>query len=164
MAAFSEMYDKEVSPTLAKMYWEGLKGYSDEIVFRAFDLALAKLKWFPRLSELREFADEISGRNPDHAWDQLMKTLRSFDTDVDIADSISREIVKAMGGCQHLGSVPLGELPFYERRFKDHYRSYLGNDQAIKRLTGASIRQGVKALMEGRLKKMPKPKRQKPAE
>ena len=47
LVAVGEVFSKEVSPALAKIYWRSLSQFTDNQVQAAFDRAVTNLKFFP---------------------------------------------------------------------------------------------------------------------
>jgi hypothetical protein len=54
IAGLSEVFNKDLSPALVKIYWQVLSGYSDEQCEAAFQKVLSQNEYFPKPAQLIE--------------------------------------------------------------------------------------------------------------
>ena len=55
MAGAGEIFNKQITPIISKMYWKVLEPFTDEQCRKAFNLVIEKCKFFPKPAELIEF-------------------------------------------------------------------------------------------------------------
>ncbi len=124
MAAIGEIFDKEISVTLRKIYWETLKPYPDDQCKRAFELALTTLKFFPKPSELLELVNGKPGELATLAWlrvDQAVKRVGPYES-VDFADDRAiNSTIEAMGGWPGLCNIDQKEWKWKQKEFENLY-------------------------------------------
>lgn len=59
MAALGEYFDKQASEALIRIYWRALKHLSDEQFIAAIDACISNCKWFPKVTEILDFAPKL---------------------------------------------------------------------------------------------------------
>lgn len=122
MALFSEIFDKEASIALQKVYWQALENYSDLECEEAFKKIVSTSKFFPKPVEIiaaipgREAQDAL----PLTAWGSVMAGLESGR---EPEDPVTREAIRRVGGWHWLQQQSYDELHWIEKRFIEHYES-----------------------------------------
>lgn len=122
LMAAGELYGKEVSPQLAKLYWRALDEYSDEQIQAAFYLALKTFKFMPKPSEIRELIDGSKNENAIGSWAQVMEEIRKTGSygEPRLPDGI-KEVIQQIGGWKTICALDLKSLEFKSRTFCEIY-------------------------------------------
>ena len=124
LVAVGELFNKEVSPALAKMYWNALSGFTDEQVQTAFDQAICSQKFFPKPADLIESISGTSESRSMEVWAAIMDQIRKVGScekpgfSEEILDIISKT-----GGWKYLCSLSYKQLEFKYNDFKDYFIS-----------------------------------------
>ena len=122
MTGMGEIYDKEITPILTKIYWKVLLPFTNEQAEKAFNRAIASCKWFPKPSELIDLLkEEVKGLSAPEAWYEVMSGLeRGHEPN----DPIIQKAIRALGGWQRMGLLTYDELSWVEKRFNEHFNTY----------------------------------------
>ena len=166
MAAIGEIFDKEISVTLRKIYWETLKPYSDTQCKKAFEVALTTLKFFPKPSEILEIINGKETERSTLAWlrvHEAVKNIGPYES-IDFTDDRAiNSVIEAMGGWVQICQATLDEWKWKRKEFDglyptmaqrkngDHPESLPGivelentgrgfTSPAVKRITGEAAR------------------------
>jgi len=125
MAVAGEVFDKQISESLVKIYWQTLKKYSDEQVEKAFgDILTTKtMKIFPLPGELVQAIEGSSTDKAQQAWMLFNNTMRTTGTwqSVKFTDPVIHTVVVSLGGWTILGKMDESEWPFIQARFIKEY-------------------------------------------
>ena len=128
LMVLSEVFGKEVSKPLARIYFESLAEYSIDQVTQAINKHIKTGKFFPKPVEL---TDIINGGKPNTqdkallAWLSIidaMKKLGAYRA-LTVNDRLALEVVKQIGGYTNLCSLTYKELEFKKREFVEVYTS-----------------------------------------
>ena len=128
LAALGEVYGKEVTTTMAQLYWGALLDYTDEQVDSAIQAGVKKWKCYGRIPTPGEIIEEISG-GPDAevlaAWETLSHAITSIGRNQSIVFDDGRipRIIEAMGGWQEVCSWPMAEMQFRRHEFFKLFRA-----------------------------------------
>jgi len=158
MTALGEIFNKEVSPAMAEMYWRVLSQYDAKVITAAISEAVKSCTFFPKPAELLEF---ING-NPDKLaqlrWAEIIGMLHaSGGTDGRAwpSDGAAKQALAKVGGLSHLGKCSLYDLPRSLRdAFVAEYKSGFskGLHRAKAKVNGAILPDhtngGYKPLIE----------------
>lgn len=149
MALFAEIFDKEVSIALQKVYWQALEAYSDPECEEAFKKIVATSKFFPKPAEIINAIDSLSSPEtaPLIAWGTVMASLESG---VEPSDPSTKEAIRRVGGWAWLQSQSYDELHWIEKRFIEHYESSGESIKALPMAEGHNLME----LMEVSMKKI----------
>jgi len=158
MAGLSELYGKEVSGTLAEIYWKALSDYSDEQVIAAVDNGIKKWTCFGRIPTPGEIIAEIDGQGSDAglvAWELLTEAVRyhGAGATVQFTDTRITRVVEAMGGWVAVCNWNMAEIHFRRNEFLKFY-------QSVKPLSQTRALPGLVQLdntARGYLENIPKP-------
>lgn len=124
-----ELYAKEVSPGVIRLWWEAMRPYSLE----AFTLAMSRHVQNPDTGQfLPKPADVIrmlGGTTQDkalQAWAKVDRAVRHVGTYESVAfdDPLIHRVLHDMGGWIGLGTKSEDEWPFVQREFENRYRGF----------------------------------------
>jgi hypothetical protein len=122
MSSLAVLFDKDVSEVLRGIYWQVLKGYSDEEVELAFHQVVASCKFFPKPAEIIQFIKsrkaEENQANALESWGMVMSGL---ECGVIPEDRRIRESIRRIGGWDWLSGQSYDELHWLEKRFLEHF-------------------------------------------
>lgn len=125
MTLTAAAFDKEVTESLLKVYWEDLQ----EFEFEDFATAMTKIrrtsKWFPKIAEIREL---LLPAEPDleqlaiAEWDKVLALLsNSRDAERRIENPVALRVVQDLGGAVSLGRKSMEELVWVQKEFVRRY-------------------------------------------
>jgi len=156
MAMLGETFNREISPTLADIYYKALDDISDSNLETAFNLAVTQCKFFPKPVELRELAGVVAITPPSlndqaqmaasNAWGEVIGAIRSGGRESDLSEPV-RKIIRNMGGLYAIGGLSSETVNNYTR--KDFERTYIASIKCghieLKSITpgGANCPQGA---------------------
>lgn len=134
LIALGEVFDKEISPAIARIYWTSLSEFSDEEVQLAINQAVNTLKFFPKPVELRDFITGNVTERAHEAWEQIMKDIRRgvgghpeilrggdvVDVEPMVCDEL-KNLVAQFGGWSRLRDMSFRELDFMKKDFVKVY-------------------------------------------
>jgi len=130
-----ELFDKEMSPAVVKLYWLSLKDYSDEEVHRAFDLAVLNCKFMPKPVEIRELIEGTSSEQAIGEWGKVLKFMSKTGRfgESKLPDHVL-DAVNQIGGWEYLCTLTYRDLEFKGKEFSKIYegkteRGLIGNHQ-----------------------------------
>lgn len=124
MAGLGEMFQVEVSPSLARGYWRALEDLSVEEFRRAIDRGIRELRRLPRPVEL----GELVRRGPTAsalAWDLVLRAISQAGTYRSVAfeDPAIHLAIESMGGWIAFGQRE--ENDWTRKDFERLHRAYL---------------------------------------
>ena len=128
MALLGEIFDRKISQVLIEAYFKALKDIPSDLVFQAFEHAIAHCRFFPKPAELRQLA---LGKDEDSAllaWVIVEKAIRhvgAYDS-VRFNDPIIHSAIEGMGGWVKLCETPETELKWKAKEFQTLYRAMKG--------------------------------------
>jgi hypothetical protein len=133
MAVLGETFGKEVSPSLASIYFRAFEAWGLDAFEKAVNKAVVSLKFFPKPVEIIEL---IEGNAADHitlaeqAWHQLWQALDRSGTyrSLFCEDRVLAETIRRMfGDWPAAGMLPRPESdqgPMYQVRHKEFVATY----------------------------------------
>lgn len=136
VAAFSEtlmgigeLYGREVSPSLAGIYFESLKQFDLEAVRRAITAHVNNPdngQFFPKPADIVKMIGGSNGDKAMQAWSKVDRAVRQVGTysSVVFDDPVIHRVIQDMGGWVMLGSKTDDEWPFVAREFVNRYQGY----------------------------------------
>ena len=119
MTYLGEIYNKEITKSLAQIYWEELNTYSDEQFNQAVRGHIRASTFFPKPAELIARMDEGSSELAAQAWGQVLKQLR--DSQNAHLPEASQKVVDLLGGVEYLSGLSMKELEFKRNQFVELY-------------------------------------------
>ncbi len=78
LVALAEIFDKSLSVSTQTLYFDAMSNYDFPEVMAALDQALATCRFFPRPSELREFANAGTEHDAEAAWMEYKHMARIY--------------------------------------------------------------------------------------
>jgi len=122
LTVMGELFAREVSPALAKIYWNALCGYSDDEVRGATAKAIETLRFFPKPAELIEFivGGKMDAERAYETWAVVMKELRDAEN-ADFRSKATQRAIDIMGGAVYLSRLSHRELEFKKKEFIEIY-------------------------------------------
>lgn len=158
------VYRVEVSSGVLGVWFAALKGHELGAVHRAFGLHLRDPdagRWAPTPAHVLGLIEGAPREQAQAAWVAVRAAVREQGPyrSVDLADSITAQVVRDMGGYHALCEMRTDDVPFRERDFVDRYTSY-----ARRRITpqGSTRFAGIAELDDRRRQGLPAPQEQAP--
>ena len=138
LMALGELFNKEITPALAKLYWGALNEFSDEDVGEAMNQAVIRFKFMPKPVELRELIQGSASDNATSRWGGVLELMRKDGRFG--ADRLSGDVKSAineLGGYEYLCTLSYKQLEFKGREFCKIYEgrqergliSHTGNEK-----------------------------------
>lgn len=126
--AICEMFDREMSQFLVRIYWEALKPFTDSECEIAFNEILVSSRFFPKPIDIIEAIRGSSDVNAAKAWIKVENTVKRIGTydSVKFDDPVIHSCIEAMGGWISLGQVPENELKWKQKEFERLYTIMAG--------------------------------------
>jgi hypothetical protein len=120
LAVAGEAFDRQISPALGRVYWEGLKHCEAEEVEAALSRAMRELKFFPRLAEILEFIEGSPRARAELSWAGVLELLRQYGAMKSLmaaVDGATAWAVERMGGMGCLALMSADALRFENKRY-----------------------------------------------
>lgn len=132
IAALGELFGKEISGATLRLYWVALRGFSDEQVLSALNLAVTSFKFMPKPMELIELMQEDSHQNAVGEWAKVMRHIRKGKPGSTIPAPVMA-IIDQIGGWDYIRALTYKELEFKAIAFNKIWsggvdRGLLGHD------------------------------------
>lgn len=130
MLAVGEYYNRDISESLTRIYWQGLKQYDYQAISKAAQQHMANPdggQFFPKIAD---FTRHIGGGNADRAliaWAKVDKAIRTVGDHRSVVfdDAIIHAVISDMGGWIDFGMCGLDDWPFKQNEFLKRYRGYI---------------------------------------
>ena len=127
LVTIGEIYSREVSKPVIKIYWEILKKYDYEAVKNAFYEFISKNedgKFFPKPAQIVEI---LEGKSEEHAltaWLVVQEAIQRHGaySAVSFEDKLISATVNRMGGWPRLCAMETSKLDFYRKNFEEIYQ------------------------------------------
>lgn len=148
MTALGLIHGKEITETLASIYFEILKPFSDGECISAFKTLLTTSKFFPKPADILEIINERKKLNKSESWESVMKDLEAGTAP---KDPLIMRIIKILGGWEYLQGLGYSDLVWVEKRFNE-YLSDIGNKELPAITSGEDT--GIKGLLSQAMKGM----------
>ena len=146
MATLGTTFEKDISETLTKIYWEVLKKYDDDSVEIAFNEVMASCKFFPKPSEIIQFIKsrqiEAKQANALESWGMVMSGLECGKIP---NDGRIQEAIRRLGGWTWLQDKGYDDLHWLEKRFIEHFEQIVESRKYDNDMIAAEERK----LLEG---------------
>jgi len=134
MAGAGEIFDKQVTPILSKMYWKSLEPFTDEQCRKAFNLAIERCKFFPKPAELIELirgsSKQIEQEKDDKALiiaNEIMEQARRYSPGhpLKLNDPIAQHLMTSRWPYHNWATTVLeSELKWWVKEFCEAYNAY----------------------------------------
>jgi hypothetical protein len=136
LANLGELFDKEISEGLARLYFGALEKYTDEEVELACNKAVRSCTFFPKPAELIQFIEGTPEDRIALAYTQLLKLCEETGAycSVQFEDPGLEAVVEAWGGWQAICHMPYEDWNFRQRQFRDIYRANMDRPRAAPKV------------------------------
>lgn len=126
-----------VSTAMRDVYWQFLRDLGRDDFLRAVGIAGRTLKFFPKPSELRDFAEGPGRITPAMQWAHVRRTMDTLDVygSPDFG-AVCNAVIHALGGWKVLCEKSIPELVWYQKDFERLYAEYAAKDLTGLRIEG----------------------------
>lgn len=123
MHSMAELFERQLSEQVVSLYWETLKGYSDQDIMRAFNQAVKTCRFFPKPAELIECAQGNKSEQAILAWEKVYKATSSVGSyeSVKFDDPAIHSCIEMMGGWPELCLIKPDEMKWKQKEFERLY-------------------------------------------
>ena len=125
MSGLAEMYKQNLSEFVLDMYYDILKDYEYPDIEKAVKKVLATHKYntLPKPADILEYLEGSPDDKALMAWLQAKEAVvkGGYVATIEFADPVISHCIKELGGWQWFCGIPVDELPFVEKRFRDLY-------------------------------------------
>ena len=122
LTALGELFNTEITPSLAKLYWGALKEFTDQQVSSAIDQAVITCKYMPKPVEIRSLIQGDATEQAVSEWGKVLRHMRRagrFGEDklpIGVLDAINQ-----IGGWEYLCTLNYKDLEFKGKDFNKVY-------------------------------------------
>lgn len=130
MAGIGEYYNRQMSPMLVDIYWQGLQGYDFASVSAAINAHARNPdsgQYIPKIADVERHIKGNSGTRAMQAWVKVANAIQEIGTyeTVAFSDPLIHACIDDMGGWVQFGMITDDELPFKIKEFEKRYMAYL---------------------------------------
>ena len=145
ISMLAEIFDKEVTKSLLRIYETILEPYPDMECKSAFEKAIATCKFFPKPAEILEFLQGSESDKATEAWLQVTEAVKSIGNyqSVKFIDPVIHSCIEAMGGWEELGKITNDEWKWKRKEFETLYPIMSRRREHPKMLLGACDRENI---------------------
>jgi hypothetical protein len=123
ITALCELHDKKLSQTLADIYWESLKQFTDEQCIKVFKELILTSRFFPKPVD---FIEILNGKKQDQAtiaWIEVLGAVKSIGNyqSVKFSNPAIHSVINAMGGWPQLCLMESKEEKWKQKEFERLY-------------------------------------------
>ncbi len=124
MTGLGAIFEKSITESMVKLYWQVLKDFSDDEVHEAINRALITSKFMPKPSELRELVEGSSKEHSLDEWAKVMTEIRKTGSygEPRVSD-VTKKVIEQIGGWSQLCALSYRELEFKGKSFAEIYSS-----------------------------------------
>lgn len=124
LVPLGELYDKEITQTLAGIYHVAFRGYEEAAIRDAMSRHVLRSKWFPKISELRELIEGSTEGRCAEAWHCLVRTMERVGAyqSVQFEDPAIHAVVRTWGGWSSVCQITEEELRYRQGDFRRLYQ------------------------------------------
>lgn len=158
LIAAAELYDKQLSDVLVKIYWKALQQYPLLDVIKAFELHFEDPDGGQFMPKPADIVRVIKGNSQSQsllAWSKVEESIRLLGPyhSVVFDDELIHAVLQEMGGWIKLCQSTQKEFPFIAKEFQTRYASYRHNkpNSFPKTLTGLTNHQNALGGYESEL-------------
>ena len=132
LTIIGEIYNREVSEHLFKIYWNVLEGYEIEDVSRAFEAHMKNTdsgQYFPKPADIIRLIEGSGETKALKAWTKVDWASSRIGVYKSVAfdDPIIHAVISDMGGWDSFCLCDLDETPFKGSEFRKRYMGYVNN-------------------------------------
>ena len=135
LSMLGEIHNKEITPTLARIYWEALKPYSVQQVQDALNQSVLTSRFMPKPVDLIELIEGDFNEQAAQEWGKMLSFMRKQGRfgESKLPDNI-KKTVDQLGGWPHLCTLSQSQLDFKSKEFNKIFeskskRGLIANDQ-----------------------------------
>jgi len=168
ITALCELHDKKLSQTLADIYWESLKQFTDEQCIKVFKELILTSRFFPKPVDFIEILKGKEEHNATIAWIEVLNAVKSVGNyqSVKFSDPVIHSVIQVMGGWEKLASTMTSdEEKWKQKEFEKLYQvmerrgkhpEYLPGTHEMEnfRMGNELDREIIKIGLDGRNKKL----------
>jgi len=127
------IFEKSVSKELVKIYYELLKGYSDEQIDRALNITAKTCKFFPKPAEIIETIEGNQSEKSLLAWEKVKRGIEEAGVyqSVIFDDLVIHKVIDSLGGWISIFEIE-GDLTWYQKDFERLYQAYNNKPQLLQ--------------------------------
>lgn len=131
LTALSEMFDKKLSDSLMKMYWEALKDFEYDDLQKGFSRAIKECRFFPKPVELSDLMGCSAADKALIAFGKLCDAIEDHGRTRSVAfdDPVIHSVVRELGGWEKCCLWERDELPFRQKDFERWYGVYKNSER-----------------------------------
>lgn len=120
MTMVCEIHSKELTSTLADIYWEILTPFTDEQCEKAFKEIILTSKFFPKPAD---FLEILRGKKTDQstiAWLEVLDTVKRVGhwQSVKFSNPVIHSVINAMGGWAQLCMMEIKDEKWKQKEFE----------------------------------------------
>jgi len=123
-----EIFDKQITEAILDIYYEIFKDYSIEQLRESFNKIIRTHKYntLPKPADILEYLEGSPSDKSLIAWVKAKEAVSKggYVASIEFDDPIISHCLQELGGWQWFCSVPIDELPFVEKRFRDLYNMF----------------------------------------
>jgi len=156
MAGIGEMFDKQITPILSKIYWKALEPFTNDQCQKAFNEIILSSRFFPKPVDIIE---AIQGRQENQsilAWIKVIRAIRNVGAyqSVKFDDPIIHSVIEVMGGWPALCSGSADDEKWKQKEFERLYCTMSNLENHVKYLPGIVERENS---VNGKIEYTPEP-------
>ena len=123
MTVLGENHGKEISETLAGVYWKLLEPYEDEECISVFKRLILELRFFPKPADFTDLLRGSTNEMALAAWVKVVEAIRRFGNyrSVHFDDPVIHSCIEVMGGWPKLCEVLEDEVKWKQKEFERLY-------------------------------------------
>jgi hypothetical protein len=130
MNGLGEYYGKQISPSLADIYWNGLQQYDFTEVSAAINAHVRNTEtgqFMPKIADVERYLHGSTGTRAMQAWLRVANAIQAVGTyqSVKFDDPLIHACIEDMGGWPEMGQILEDDLHFRIREFEKRYMAYL---------------------------------------
>lgn len=147
MTGLSEIFDKEISKALQRIYWQVLEPFTDSDCRKAFEKSMRTAKFFPKPADLIDVLQGPESDRATEAWlkvDYAVRHVGHWES-VKFDDPVIHSAIEAMGGWEDLCAVENREMVWKRKEFENLYAITSKRQTHPEYLVGMSDRQNLAA-------------------
>jgi len=155
LSGMGELFGREITDTLASLYWRLFSDWTDSQFEAACQAAANRLKFFPKPAELRELVGGDQEAQALEAWETLHNAIKRIGNwqSVQFEDSRITRVVESMGGWQAVCLWETKDLSYRRHEFLRTYQA-LKDGGPLRAMAGLIEQENVG---RGRLEFVPQP-------
>lgn len=166
MSLLAEQYNRNVTPLMAKAYWQVLKEHTDEQVEQAVMAYIGDpdvCNFWPQPGAIKA---KIIGTekqqqtaitdNAQEAWLSVLKKMREQGAygEIKLKDKIALKAIKLMGGWRDLCHTPSDKMEWRRKEFIETYRNSINAGNLPESIAGIGAKEQQKVEAYSQLKQI----------